>query len=175
MSLKKLKLNELGRVNEEEYHDLKKREIIVVLDNIRSAHNVGSVFRTSDGFLFQEIVLLGITPIPPNKEITKTALGSERTVPHKYFESGIDYINKLKNEGYTIVGVEQTNQSIPITDLPKRDKVAYILGNEVKGVSLKLLECCDYCVEIPMSGTKHSFNVSVCNGIIAWELSKSFG
>lgn len=171
--LKKLKLNELGRVSEKEYKDISKRKVIVVLDNIRSAHNVGSVFRTSDGFLFEEIVLVGICPTPPNKEITKTALGSEKTVPFKYLESAEEYIKELKGDGYKVYGIEQTNQSFSIKDVKegKLDKVVYILGNEVKGVSIDLLRLCDDCIEIPMEGTKHSFNVSVCNGIVAWEFA----
>lgn len=171
--LKKLKLNELGRVSEREFKDIAKRKVIVVLDNIRSAHNVGSVFRTSDAFLFEEIVLVGICPKPPNKEITKTALGSERTVPFKYMEMADQYIKELKKSGYKVYGIEQTNQSFSIKkiDKSKIDKVVYILGNEVKGVSIDLLKLCDVCVEIPMEGTKHSFNVSVCNGIVAWEFS----
>ena len=174
--LKKLKLNELGRVKEQEYSGLDKLPVIVVLYNLRSSHNVGSVFRTTDGFTFSKVITTGVSPTPPNKDITKTALGAERTVDHEHFsdEAILEEITRLKEEGYTVLGIEQTNQSIDLRDLNQHnfEKIVYILGNEVKGVKLELLQLCDHCVEIPMTGSKHSFNVSVCNGIIGWEVRK---
>lgn len=173
--LKKLKLKELGRVSESDYGQLNKLDVIVVLDNIRSAHNVGSVLRTTDAFLFDKVIATGITPIPPNKDITKTAIGAERTVEITYLENATDKIEDLKKRGYTVLGIEQTNKSIGLNKLPALSigkKLVYIVGNEVKGVSLDLLKLCDHCVDIPMGGTKHSFNVSVCNGMVSWEIFK---
>lgn len=174
--MRKLKLNELGRISVKEFKQIPKTPIVVILDNVRSLHNVGSVFRTSDAFRLQAIYLCGITSTPPHKEIHKTALGAEDSVEWYYFDKTIDAAEKLKQEGYLLIGVEQVEGSITLESfVPDTDKkYAIIMGNEVRGVNQKVIDHCHLCLEIPQFGTKHSFNISVTAGIVLWELSKKW-
>ncbi len=148
--------------------------LVVVLDNIRSCNNTGSVFRTCDALLIGKIYLCGITATPPNKEIHKTALDAEKTVDWEYFENTEDVVNLLKNEGYLVYAVEQVENSISLPDFnPEMDaRIAFVFGNEVKGVQQNIVNICDAAVEIPQYGTKHSFNVSVSAGIVLWDVFK---
>ncbi|MCU4177661.1 RNA methyltransferase [Carboxylicivirga sp. N1Y90] len=170
--MRKLKNSELNRLSVESFKKADKTPIVVVLDNIRSLNNVGSVFRTSDGLKVEKIVLCGITASPPNKEIHKTALGAEDSVDWEYFEKTEEAVNKLKEDNYTICSIEQVENSVSLPDFePQKDKrYAIILGNEVKGVQQKIVDMSDMSIEIPQFGTKHSFNVSVTAGIVLWEL-----
>ncbi|WP_016777500.1 RNA methyltransferase [Anaerophaga thermohalophila] len=171
--MRKLKLHELGRISVKEFKNVPKTPIIVVLDNIRSLHNVGSIFRTSDAFRIRSIFLCGITATPPHKEIHKTALGAEESVEWHYFNKTTDAVKKLKREGFLLIGIEQTEGSInlPAFEPDMTKKYAVFFGNEVKGVDQKVIDECDMCLEIPQFGTKHSFNVSVSAGIVLWELA----
>jgi 23S rRNA (guanosine2251-2'-O)-methyltransferase len=170
--MEKLKITEMNRLSTEEFHVHPKTPLIVVLDNVRSMHNVGSVFRTADAFLIEAVYLCGITCCPPNAEIHKTALGAENTVSWKYFENTTDAVLSLKNESYTVLAIEQAKGStlLPDLQLNHHQKYAVILGNEVKGVQQSVIDSCDGCIEIPQFGTKHSLNVSVTSGIIIWEI-----
>ncbi len=171
----KLKLEELNRLDVETFKSVEKIPLLVVLDNIRSMHNVGATFRTADAFLIRKIILCGITPQPPHREIHKAALGATESVDWSY-ESDINgAINDLKEQGFEIVGIEQTTDSQMITDfkIDKTKKYAVILGNEVEGISDEALPNIDSFVEIPQLGTKHSLNVSVCGGIVMWEFAKA--
>lgn len=171
---RKLKIEELGRISIEQYATSDKLPLVIVLDNVRSQYNVGSVFRTGDAYRVQEVVLCGICSRPPNVEIHKTALGAELSVPHRYFEKTTDAINALKQEGYTVLAIEQAEHTIPLQDL-KTDpdkKYAIVFGHEVFGVQQEVIDLCDDCVELPQFGTKHSLNVSVTAGIVIWEFSK---
>jgi tRNA G18 (ribose-2'-O)-methylase SpoU len=174
--MKKLKITEMNRLTAEEFKDEKKTPLIVVLDNIRSLHNVGSVFRTADAFLVESVYLCGITSTPPHAEIHKTALGAENTVNWEYFEDTHAAITKLKSNGYTVLAIEQAAGStlLPDLHLEKSLKYAVVFGNEVKGVQQSVVDMCDGCIEIPQFGTKHSLNVSVTGGIIIWEFFKGF-
>lgn len=172
---RKLKLQELGRVSVKEFQEQAKFPVQIVLDNIRSHHNVGSVFRTADAFNIEQLCLCGYTPVPPHREIHKTALGATESVTWCHFESTADCVKELKSAGYTIFAVEQTQSSIPLNKLEmKLNKTAYILGNEVGGVDQEVIDLCDGVIEIPQSGTKHSINISVCAGIIMWETYRFF-
>jgi len=164
----------MNRLTVDEFKEEKKTPFIVVLDNVRSLHNVGSVFRTADAFLVEAVYLCGITSTPPHAEIHKTALGAENTVAWKYFEDTHTAVSELKKEGYTVLAIEQAQGSTMLTDLKvdKEKKYALILGNEVKGVQQSVVDDCDGCIEIPQFGTKHSLNVSVTGGIIIWEFFK---
>lgn len=170
----KLKSAELGRKSVDEFKRSAKLPLMVILDNVRSMHNVGSVFRTADAFLLSGICLCGYTPRPPHRDIQKTALGATETVEWSYFEQITDSIKQLKEQGYKIWAVEQTADSIPLQDfMPEsQDKLALVLGNEVEGVSEAVLSLCDGVLEIPQFGTKHSLNVSVAAGIVLWEMAK---
>lgn len=170
--MRKLRNSELSRLSVDEYKATPKIPLVVVLDNIRSCNNIGSVFRTSDALLIERIYLCGITATPPNKEIHKTALDSEKSVAWKYMEKTEDAVAELQNEGYKVYAVEQVENSIMLPDFnPVRgEKTAIIFGNEVKGVQQKVVNVCDGSVEIPQFGTKHSFNVSVSAGIVLWDL-----
>lgn len=172
--MRKLKLEELGRVSLKEYKKLKKKEIIVILDNLRSGLNVGSIFRTCDGFAISKIFLCGITPTPPHKEIFKTAIGSEHSVEWIYKEKIEESIKDLKNQDYKIYGIEQTDQSISLQSIRNLDaqKSAIIFGNEVDGISDVALNLIDQSIEIDQFGIKHSLNVSVCAGITLWHFSQ---
>lgn len=171
----KLKLEELNRIDVETFKKVEKIPLVVVLDNIRSMHNVGATFRTADAFLVQKIILCGITPQPPHREIHKAALGATESVDWSY-EADINVtINDLKSQGFEVVGIEQTTNSQMITDfkIDNTKKYAVILGNEVEGVSDEALQNIDSFIEIPQLGTKHSLNVSVCGGIVMWEFAKA--
>ena len=175
--MRKLKNKELNRLNLEEFKNKKKVPIIIVLDNVRSAHNVGSVFRTSDAFLIEKIMLCGICPIPPKNEIRKTALGATESVEWEYFNDSADCIKELKEKEYTIIGIEQADNATNLNNysIKKSQKIALVFGNEVNGVSDEIIQQSDDVVEIPQHGTKHSFNVSVSVGIVLWDLSRKIG
>lgn len=174
--MRKLKLDELGRVSAEEYKVIDKHPIVVVLDNVRSMHNVGAVFRTSDAFLIDKIYLCGITATPPHKEIHKTAIGAENSVDWEYVKDSNELIKKLKKDDYQIVTIEQTEGSVLLNEfeVDQSKKYAIVMGNEVDGVQQSIIDECDTCIEIPQSGTKHSLNVSVCTGIILWKWYEGF-
>lgn len=170
-SIKKLKLEELGRIDVETFKETEKIPLVIVLDNVRSMHNVGAIFRTADAFVIDEIILCGITPQPPHREIHKAALGATESVAWRYERSIAEALQNLKEHGFNIIGIEQTSASVPITDFPvvKDQKYALVLGNEVEGLSDEAFTHYDTFLEIPQLGTKHSLNVSVCGGIVMWE------
>lgn len=170
--MRKLKNSELDRLSVEQYREVVKTPVTVVLDNIRSCNNIGSVFRTSDALLIEKVLLCGITATPPNKDIHKTALDAEKSVPWEYFEETEEAVLKLKEAGYRVLAVEQVENSILLPDfMPSKDqKLALVFGNEVKGVQQSVIDICDGAIEIPQYGTKHSFNVSVSAGIVLWDL-----
>jgi len=172
--MRKLANNELNRLNVKEYKNSDKTPIIVVLDNIRSLNNIGSVFRTSDAFLIEKIYLCGITATPPHRDIQKTALGATESVEWKYFSNAIDAITVLKQSEHKVISIEQVEGSISLEkfEIDKNQKYAVVFGNEVKGVQQELIDISDICIEIPQFGTKHSFNISVSAGIVLWELYK---
>lgn len=172
--MKKLKLEELGRISVEAYKQAEKIPVSILLDNVRSLHNVGSAFRTGDAFRIEKIYLTGITGQPPHREIQKTALGATESVTWEYVKDESEVIKRLKKDGYIIVAIEQTTESIPLQNYkPQTDKkYCLVFGNEVNGVSESIIEEADLAVEIPQSGTKHSINVSVCVGIVVWEMTK---
>ncbi|MDN5578780.1 MAG: RNA methyltransferase [Chryseobacterium sp.] len=174
-STKKLKLEELGRIDVETFKQTEKIPLVVVLDNVRSMHNVGAVFRTADAFIVNKIVLCGITPQPPHREIHKAALGATESVDWIYEKNISDALQNLKNENYKIIGIEQTSTSVLMTDytIGKSEKYALVLGNEVDGLTDEALPNYDSFLEIPQLGTKHSLNVSVCGGIVMWEFFKN--
>ena len=170
--MKKLKNSELDRISVEEFKKSKKIPITILLENIRSAHNIGSVFRTADSFLINEIILCGISAQPPNKDIRKTALGSSESVEWKYEKNIEVAIQKLKDEGNKIISVEQTTNSISLENFKpsKNSKYAIIFGNEVNGIEQRTIDLSDMAIEIPQYGTKHSLNISVAAGIIIWTI-----
>lgn len=170
--MRKLRNNELGRISVEEFKKTEKTPIIVVLDNIRSLNNVGSVFRTSDAFLIEKIYLCGITATPPNKEIHKTALGSTESVAWEYVEDTLNLVKKLKEEGVKVLSIEQAENStmLDIFTPEEHQKYAVVFGNEVKGVQQDVVSASDNCIEIPQLGTKHSLNISVSCGVVLWDL-----
>lgn len=161
---------ELGRVSAQDYKNLPESGVCVVLDNIRSAHNVGSVFRSSDSFKIDRLYLCGISALPPSAEIHKSALGAEDSVPWKHFDDTLEALEQLRSEGYTIVSVEQTVNSVKLDRFvpEKGKKYAVIFGNEVDGVRQDVVDASDFSLEVPQYGTKHSLNISVCAGIILW-------
>lgn len=168
----KLSMEQLGRISVDEYKSSEKSPLIIIADNVRSMHNVGSIFRTSDAFLVEKIYLCGITPTPPHREIQKTALGATESVDWQYAENTLDVVNQLKKEGWTILALEQTTNSVMLDELKveKGEKIAIVLGNEVDGVNQEVINLCHKAVEIPQFGTKHSFNVSVSCGIMLWQV-----
>lgn len=170
----KLKITEMNRLNVEEFKQAEKLPLVVILDDVRSLHNVGSVFRSSDAFLVQSIYLCGITATPPQPDIHKTALGAEDTVSWKYFKNTLDAVKELQAEGYIVYATEQVEESIKLQDLQldTTKKYAIIMGNEVKGVKQEVVDYSDGCIEIPQFGTKHSLNVSVTAGIVIWEFAR---
>lgn len=174
--MKKLKLEELGRISVEEFKETEKIPVVILMDNIRSAHNIGSVFRTADAFLMEKIYLCGITATPPNKEIRKTALGATESVDWEYVEDIHELIPQLKEKGFKILSIEQVAGSERLTDFQVKagQKYAIVLGNEVEGVQQSVINMSDTCLEIPQDGTKHSLNVSVCAGIVMWEFFRKF-
>ena len=169
---RKLKITELNRISTEEFKEAEKLPLVVVLDNIRSLHNIGSVFRTSDAFRIECIYLCGITDVPPHPEMHKTALGAEFTVDWKYVDNAVEAVDNLRNEGYTVYSVEQAEGSIMLNELTldRTGKYAIVMGNEVKGVQQEVIDHSHGCIEIPQYGTKHSLNVSVTAGIVIWDL-----
>ena len=171
--MRKLNITELNRINKEEFKKSEKLPLIIILDNVRSLHNVGSVFRSSDAFRVESIYLCGITATPPQAEIHKTALGAEDTVDWKYYEKTQDAVIELKEEGVEVLAIEQVEGSIMLQNfLPQPDKkYAIVFGNEVKGVQQEFVDMCDNCIEIPQFGTKHSLNVSVTAGILIWDFA----
>lgn len=176
MNRKKL-VTEMGRMNGEEFRSAEKLPLVVVLDNVRSLHNVGSVFRTSDAFRVERVILCGITATPPQAEIHKTALGAEDVVEWQHFESTADAVALLREQGYEIYSIEQCEGSIALQSFAVQPgcRYAVILGNEVKGVQQAVVDASDGAIEIPQFGTKHSLNVSVTAGMIIWEFAKKLG
>ena len=168
--MRKLSMEELNRLSKDQYKDVDKLPVVVVLDNIRSLSNVGSVFRSADAFRIGELFLCGITACPPHREIHKTALGADETVPWRYFTTTAEACEELRSRGYRIFAVEQVEGSVMLQDFKAEPNTAFVLGNEVDGVSDEALPYCDGTVEIPQQGTKHSLNVSVCSGIIMWDI-----
>ena len=170
--MRKLKNSELERLTNEQFKVIEKTPLIVILDNIRSLNNIGSVFRTSDAFLIEKIYLCGITAQPPHKDIHKTALGSTDSVDWEYVEETVDLVNKLKKENIEIAAIEQADKAVLLSDfIPVQGKkLAVIFGNEVKGVQQNVVTAADYCIEIPQFGTKHSLNISVSCGVVLWDL-----
>jgi len=173
--MRKLGMDELGRKSVNEFRGSEKTPVVVVLDNIRSMHNVGSVFRTADAFLLQGILLCGYTPQPPHRDIHKTALGATETVDWQYFPATADAVRSLKEEGFAVFAVEQTAGSIPLQEFASRradnlGPLAVVFGNEVSGVGEEALALCDGSIEIPQWGMKHSLNISIAAGIVLWEL-----
>ncbi|MBQ0094717.1 MAG: RNA methyltransferase [Bacteroidaceae bacterium] len=176
--MRKLEVIELGRMNSEEYKRSLKMPVTVILDDVRSLYNVGSVFRTSDAFRIEKIILCGITATPDNSlvEIHKTALGAEETVEWEYCSDCVSAVKDLKSKGYTAIAVEQVEDSIKLGDFKadRNSSYALVFGNEVKGVNQQVVDNCDISLEIPQYGTKHSLNVSVSAGIVIWEFAKQF-
>ena len=174
MEHRKLKITELNRISVEEFKTADKLPLVVVLDNVRSLHNIGSVFRTSDAFRVECIYLCGITATPPHPEMHKTALGAEFTVDWKYVNNAVEAVDNLRREGYIVYAVEQAENSIMLENmrLEQGKRYAVVLGNEVKGVQQEVIDHSDGCIEIPQYGTKHSLNVSVTAGIVIWDLFK---
>lgn len=170
--MRKLENSELDRKSIEDFKQSEKTPIIIVLDDIRSLHNIGSVFRTADAFLIEKIFLCGITATPPNKEIHKTALGATETVAWEHNANVLEVIQNLKDDNVTVFAIEQVESAIFLQDfkIEKNKKYALVFGNEVFGVSQKAIELCDGCIEIPQLGTKHSLNISVSAGIVVWDL-----
>ncbi|HEY8397340.1 MAG TPA: RNA methyltransferase [Flavihumibacter sp.] len=170
--MRKLSMQELGRKSVDEFKEAAKQPIIVILDNIRSMHNVGSVFRTADAFLIEAIYLCGYTPQPPHRDIHKTALGATETVNWTWFPKTVDAVQQAKEQGYGVYAVEQVTDSYLLNRLSTDpdEKIALVFGNEVAGVDAAVLERCDGCIEIPQLGMKHSLNVSIAAGIVLWEL-----
>ncbi|MFV5684103.1 RNA methyltransferase [Flavobacterium sp. GB2R13] len=174
--MRKLENSELERKSIEAFKQSEKTPLILVLDDIRSLHNIGSVFRTADAFLIEKIYLCGITATPPNKEIHKTALGATETVSWEHNDNVLEVINKLKEENITTLAIEQVESAVFLQDfkVEKDKKYALVFGNEVYGVSQEAVAICDGCIEIPQLGTKHSLNISVSAGIVVWEFFKQF-
>lgn len=170
--MRKIPNAELNRLTQNEFKDIKKTPIIIILDNVRSLMNVGSIFRTADAFLLEGIYLCGITGTPPQKEINKTALGATETVNWKYYSSTLLAIDEVKQLGYKVFSVEQVEKSILLNQIePKQDeKIALVFGNEVDGIDQEVINSSDGCIEVPQLGTKHSLNISVCAGIVIWEI-----
>ena len=172
MKNRKLKNSELDRINTEEYKAAEKTPLIIILDNIRSLNNIGSVFRTADAFLIKKIYLCGITAQPPHKDIQKTALGATDSVEWEYAENTIDVIEKLNSEGVFVASIEQAELAVNLNDFSVQNGITYaiIFGNEVKGVQQKVVSASDIVIEIPQFGTKHSLNISVSVGVVVWDL-----
>jgi 23S rRNA (guanosine2251-2'-O)-methyltransferase len=167
-------MSDLNRKTAEEFKKASKLPVVLLLDNVRSMNNIGSVFRTADAFLLEAIYLCGVTARPPHREIQKTALGATETVNWKHFETTLEAVSSLKSEGFKIYAVEQADQSIMLDKFtPEQGKIALVFGNEVSGVEQAVIDVCDACIEIPQHGTKHSLNIAVSVGIVVWEVAKS--
>ncbi len=173
--MKKLLAEEMKRLEVEQFRCAKKCPLTIVLDNVRSLHNVGSVLRTADAFLIEEVIMCGITGCPPSAEIHKTALGAEDSVSWRYVKSAVDAVSELKEKGYSVYAAEQTDSSIMLQDFKMQngERIAVVFGNEVRGVDDEVLKKCDGAIEIPQFGTKHSLNVSVSAGIVIWEIARN--
>ena len=173
--MKKLRTIEMQRLSVDEFKQANKLPLIVVLDDVRSMHNVGSVFRTGDAFRIEAVYLCGITSTPPMAEIHKTALGAEDSVEWRYFDTALEAVEALKSDGYEVYSVEQAHGSTMLQNFTpiNNNKYAVVLGNEVKGVHQEVIDASDGCLEIPQFGTKHSMNVSVTGGIIIWHFAKN--
>jgi 23S rRNA (guanosine2251-2'-O)-methyltransferase len=173
--MRKLSMAELGRKSVEEFRSSEKFPVIIVLENIRSAYNVGSVFRTADAFLAESIYIIGYAARPPHKEIRKTALGAEETVSWKYFKTTAEAIAELRNRGFRTYAAEQAEGSLPLqaTRFEPGEKLAVIFGNEVTGVEQSTIMLCDGCIEIPQLGMKHSLNIATAAGVVLWELVRT--
>ena len=180
----KLTAAEMGRMSVTEYHEADKLPLVVVLDNVRSQHNVGAVFRTADAMRIERVVLCGICCCPPNQEIHKTALGAEESVDWSYYKETLDAVQDLQEQGYTVYAIEQAHDSVTLEEIAENlsnfkfqisncPKIAVILGHEVFGVQQEVVDRCDQCIEIPQYGTKHSMNVSVTAGIVLYRLASS--
>ncbi|WP_149274769.1 RNA methyltransferase [Pareuzebyella sediminis] len=169
--MRKLKNEELGRLDVAAFKKADKTPLVLVLDNIRSLNNIGSVFRTADAFLIEKIYLCGITATPPHKDIRKTALGATESVAWEYHGSSLEIVNRLKDQGYRAMAVEQAERAVMLNDFKAASsaKYALIFGNEVKGVSQEVVDVCDKVIEIPQSGTKHSLNIAVSVGVVVWD------
>ncbi|UCG26840.1 MAG: RNA methyltransferase [Bacteroidales bacterium] len=169
--MRKLENRELGRKSIREFKRTGKMPLVVVLDNVRSLNNIGSVFRTADAFLVESILLCGITATPPHRDIQKTALGATESVEWKYFQDTLDAIGMLRNRGFKIIPVEQVEQSVSLKEfqVEKNTGYALIFGHEIRGVQQAVIDTCDTCIELPQFGTKHSFNIAVSAGIVLWE------
>ncbi len=174
--MRKLRITEMNRLNIEGFKAAKKLPLVVVLDDVRSLYNVGSIFRTCDAFRVEALFLCGITASPPHPEIHKTAIGAEDSVIWKYFQTAKIAIKELLNLGYEVLAVEQCQESTMISDfkVEHNKRYAIVLGNEVKGVAQEVIDLCNGCIEIPQFGTKHSMNVSVTSGIVIWKFAESF-
>lgn len=174
--MRKLKNSELNRLSIDEFKTSEKTPFIVVLDNVRSLNNIGSIFRTSDALLIEAIYLCGFTATPPHKDIHKTALGATESVAWKYFETTAEAISELKENNYLVAAIEQAEDSISLVDfnIESNKKYAFVFGHEVKGVAQDIVSQSDCCIEIPQFGTKHSFNIAVSAGIVLWDLYKKF-
>lgn len=170
---RKLKMEELNRMTAGEFREAKKFPIVGVLDNIRSMNNIGSFFRTADAFRLQELILCGITATPPHRDIHKTALGATESMAWRYFPTTLEAVERLRKEGFQIISVEQAEESRKLNeDFELKPPIALIFGNEVDGVEQEAIDRSDFCVEIPQYGAKHSLNVTVCAGIVIWEIFK---
>lgn len=174
--MRKLKIYEIERIDAEQFKESDKIPAVIILDNIRSAHNVGSFFRTSDAFRIAHIYLCGITAQPPNNEIRKTALGATESVDWSYHETTEEVVKDLQTKGFLVAGIEQVDNPVMLEDYRNENNqpIAMVFGNEVKGVQQSVLDMCDMAIEIPQYGTKHSLNVSVSGGIVIWEVFKQF-
>lgn len=173
MKDRKLLNIELGRISAREYLQRPESGVVIVLDNVRSAHNTGSAFRTADAFGVDKVFLGGITPVPPSPELRKVALGAEEVVPFRHVQDVVDLVRQLKKDGYTVVAVEQTVNSVKLNRFTREPGTRYALvfGNEVDGVQQEVVDQCDFSLEIPQKGTKHSLNVSVSVGVVLWALT----
>jgi len=172
--MRKLSMDELGRMSVADFKVAPKKPIVVVMDQIRSMHNVGSVFRTADAFLINGICLCGFTPQPPHRDIHKTALGATESVDWMYYEQTTDAVIALKNQGYKVYAIEQTDGSIPLNQFEKTEEpIAFVFGNEVDGVDQSVIALCDGVIEIPQWGMKHSLNISVAAAVVLWEFVRS--
>jgi 23S rRNA (guanosine2251-2'-O)-methyltransferase len=172
--MRKLSMDELGRMSVADFKIAPKKPIVVVMDQIRSMHNVGSVFRTADAFLINGICLCGFTPQPPHRDIHKTALGATESVDWMYYEQTTDAVIALKNQGYKVYAIEQTEGSIPLNQFKKTgEPIAFVFGNEVDGVDQSVIALCDGVIEIPQWGMKHSLNISVAAAVVLWEFVRS--
>ncbi|HMZ46037.1 MAG TPA: RNA methyltransferase [Chitinophagaceae bacterium] len=174
--MRKLSMNELGRISVAEFKQAKKTPIIVVLDNIRSVYNVGSIFRTADAFLIEGICICGYSPTPEHKQMAKTALGATDTVDWLHYPSAIEAVQTLQQNGYKVFAIEQADESISLENFNSNlySKMAVVFGNEVEGIQQDVIEACNGCVEIPQLGTKHSLNVATAAGVVLWKLVESY-